>query len=136
MWPYSVQGGRSLSKGTRELASFLATPAAIEFQREQDWDAVRRACRTLARETRDRINALTGFDPLCPDSAEWFNQLFAVRLPDSVDTDTLKARLHDEFRIEVPLHPWNNMKLMRVSIQGYNTREDADALVEALRVCL
>ncbi|HLB49135.1 MAG TPA: aminotransferase class V-fold PLP-dependent enzyme [Anaerolineales bacterium] len=123
-------------QGTRELASFLATPAAIEFQREHDWDAVRRACRTLARETRDRLNALTGLAPLCPDSAGWFTQLFAVRLPDSVDTDTLKARLYDEFRIEVPLHPWNNMKLMRVSIQGYNTREDADALVEALRVCL
>ncbi|MEK7310368.1 MAG: aminotransferase, partial [Chloroflexota bacterium] len=112
------------------------TPAAIEFQREHDWDAVRRECRTLARETRDRLNALTGFDPLCPDSAVWFTQLFAVRLPDSVDTDTLKARLYDEFRIEVPLHPWNNMKLMRVSIQGYNTREDADALVEALGMCL
>ena len=105
-------------QGTRDLAAFLATPAAIRFQAEHDWPAVRRACRALAAETRRRIDALTGLDPLCPDSPEWFTQLVAARLPAELDTDRVKARLWDEFRVEVPLMRWNDLKLIRVSFQG------------------
>jgi len=123
-------------QGTRDVAAFLATPAAIEFQREHHWDSVRRECRRLASETRRRINALTGLEPICPDSEEWFTQLVAVRLPDSVNAASLKARLYDEFRIEAPVFKWNELNLIRVSFQGYNTGEDADALANALRVCL
>jgi isopenicillin-N epimerase len=52
-----------------------------------------------------------------------------------VDTDlaALKTRLYDEYRIEIPLFEWNGRKLVRVSIQGYNTRRDVDALLSALR---
>jgi selenocysteine lyase/cysteine desulfurase len=31
---------------------------------------------------------------------------------------------------------WNETKLMRVSIQAYNSRSDADALIEALQTLL
>jgi isopenicillin-N epimerase len=119
-------------QGTRDLAAFLATPAAIAFQAEHDWPAVRAACRALASATRDRLNALTGQAPLCPDSPQWFAQLFTVRLPDSADCTQLKARLWDEFCIELPLHRWNDIPLLRVSLQGYNTQADVDTLVDAL----
>ena len=118
-------------QGTRDLAAFLSVPAAIEFQAQHDWEAVRQRCRALASQTRQRLNALTGLDPICPDSAEWFVQMFAARLPD-VDLDRLKERLYDEFRIEVPLFKWNGQPLIRVSFQAYNSQADADALVEAL----
>ena len=123
-------------QGTRDLAAFLATPAAIQFQAEHDWNTVRRECHALASETRDRINALTGLDSISPDSPEWFTQLVAIRLPATVDVNALKIRLYDDFRIEVPLFKWNEQNFMRVSFQGYNTREDAEALVSALAVCL
>lgn len=118
-------------QGTRDLAAFLSVPAAIEFQARHDWEAVRQRCRALASQTRQRLNALTGLDPICPDSAEWFVQMFAARLPD-VDLDRLKERLYDEFRIEVPLFKWNGQPLIRVSFQAYNSQADADALVDAL----
>jgi isopenicillin-N epimerase len=123
-------------QGTRDLAAFLATPAAIRFQAEHDWPAVRRACRALAAETRKRIEALTGLEPLCPDSPDWFTQLVAARLPADLDTDRVKARLWQEFRVEVPLMQWNGLPLIRVSFQGYNSEADADALVKALERCL
>jgi isopenicillin-N epimerase len=123
-------------QGTRDLAAFLATPAAIQFQAEHDWPAVRRACRALAAETRARIEALTGIESLCPDSADWFTQLVAARLPADLDTERVKARLWDEFRVEVPLMQWNGLPLIRVSFQGYNSEADADALVKALGHCL
>jgi isopenicillin-N epimerase len=118
-------------QGTRDLAAFLAVPAAIEFQAQNDWPAVRRRCHELASSTRRRINALTGLDPLCPDSAGWFGQMASVRLP-VVDPDQLGRRLYEEYRIEVPLMQWNGQPLLRVSFQAYNDQADADALVDAL----
>lgn len=118
-------------QGTRDLAAFLSVPAAIEFQVQHDWGAVRQHCRVLASETRRRLDVLTGLDPICPDSAEWFAQMVAVRLPD-VDLDRLKRQLYDQFRIEVPLMRWNDQPLIRLSFQAYNCQADADALVGAL----
>jgi isopenicillin-N epimerase len=121
-------------QGTRDPAAFLTVPAAIQFQVEHNWDDVRRKCFALARETRNRLNALTGLAPLCPDSPERLpRQLFAVRLPDSVDVEAIKARLYDEFRIEAPVYKWADQNLMRISLQGYNSQEDAEALIEATK---
>ncbi len=121
-------------QGTRDLAAFLATPAAIEFQEEPGWDAVRQRCRSLAQETRQRVNALTGLGPICPDGPEWLGQMATVRLP-PVDPEGLARRLRQEFRIEVPVFEWNSQPFLRLSFQGYNSPGDADALVEAL-ACL
>jgi isopenicillin-N epimerase len=116
-------------QGTRDLAAFLSVPAAIEFQATHNWEQVRRDCHALAIQTRQRINALTGQEPICPE--DWFSQMFSVRLPDDTVLDNLKERLYEEHRIEVPLLLWNEIKLMRVSFQAYNTPADADALLEA-----
>jgi len=116
-------------QGTRDLAAYLAVPAAIAFQREHDWDTVRRRCHRLAVATRRRIDALTGLPPICPDT--WFPQFFTARLPEC-NLDGLKARLYDEHRIEAPLVRWNDQSFIRVSFQAYNDEADADALAQAL----
>jgi len=118
-------------QGTRDLASFLSVPAAIEFQAEHDWETVRRRCRTLASETRQRLNELTGLGSTCPDSPEWFIQMVTTRLPDG-DLNRIKEQLYDEFRIEVPVFRWNDQPLIRISFQAYNDQADADALVNGL----
>ena len=119
-------------QGTRDVAAFLATPAAIQFQAEHDWGAVRAECHGLASETRRRIGDLTGLAPICPDSRDWFSQMAAIRLP-PVDVSSLKERLYNDYRVEAPLFKWNDQPFMRVSFQGYNSRTDADALVDALK---
>jgi isopenicillin-N epimerase len=53
-------------QGTRDIASFLATPAAIRYQAEHDWGTVRAECHALLSETRQRLHALTGQEPVCP----------------------------------------------------------------------
>jgi isopenicillin-N epimerase len=122
-------------QGTRDIAAFLATPAAIRFQADHDWPAVRAACHALASETRRRLNDLTGLAPLCVDSPAWFGQMAAVRLP-PVDVKALKAQLYADYGIEVPVFNWQAETLLRVSFQGYNAGADADALVEALTALL
>jgi isopenicillin-N epimerase len=121
--------------GTRDPAAFLAVPAAIEFQGEHHWDRVREACHHLATEALERITDLTGL-PGIYAGPEWFGQMFSAPLPSATDIAALKTRMYDEHRIEVPLVQWNGRKLIRVSIQGYNTREDVDRLLQALHVLL
>lgn len=120
---------RAQQQGTRDLAAFLSVPAAIQFLEEHNWDAVRRDCHTLAVDVRDRITALTELEPL--SSPDWFAQMVALPLPDC-DAVTLKQRLYDDYRVEVPLTTWRDRPYVRISVQGYNTRADLDRLVAAL----
>ncbi len=122
--------------GTRDVASFLSVPAAIEFQATNNWNKVRIACHELAREAQARICELTGLAPLHSRSDHWFHQMAAAPLPADSDIDALKARLYDEYRVEIPLTAWKDRKLIRVSIQGYNTNEDVDVLLDALSALL
>ncbi|MBI5304539.1 MAG: aminotransferase class V-fold PLP-dependent enzyme [Chloroflexi bacterium] len=121
--------------GTRDIAAFLSIGAAIRFFHEHDWERVRDACHDLLQYAREQITALTGLPPLCPDAREWFAQMARFPLP-SCDAESLKRRLYDEFRVEAPIVTWNGCPGIRVSIQGYNTRADVDALVHALAVLL
>jgi isopenicillin-N epimerase len=122
--------------GTRDVAAFLSVPAAIEFQEKYNWDKVRDDCHKLARATQKRICNLTGLAPLHSDADGWFRQLFAAPLKADTDIAALKVRLYDEYHIEVPLIDWNGHKLIRVSIQGYNSQRDVDVLLSVLRKLL
>ncbi len=118
--------------GTRDISAFLAVPAAIRFQRENHWSEVRAECHKLAREAQQRIVELTGLPPLHPDDPVWYAQMAAAPLPAETDIVKLKMQLYDEYRIEVPLIAWNEVKLIRVSIQGYNGQRDVEKLMRAL----
>jgi len=118
-------------QGTRDIAAYLSVPAAIQFFHANNWPAVRQHCHASVRYARDQVAALTGLPPLTPDEAAWFAQMSALPLP-PCDLDELKRRLYDEYRIEIPVIRWNERHFVRVSCQGYNTRADVDALIDAL----
>jgi isopenicillin-N epimerase len=116
--------------GTRDPAAWLAVPAAIRFQQDQDWERVRTRCHELGVATRGRLAELFGLEPLTP-TEDSFVQMLGAALP-PCDVGEVQRRLLDEHRIEVPLHELLGFPLVRVSIQAYNDEEDVDALVTAL----
>jgi isopenicillin-N epimerase len=118
-------------QGTREIAPFLAVPAAIQFMEQHGWARVRRACHELVRYARRAIAGLTGLPPITPDAPEWFAQMASIPLP-PCDAQALQRRLYDDFAVEVPIIDWHDRQFVRVSVQGYNTQADIDALIEAL----
>ena len=118
--------------GTRDVAAFLSVPAAIKFQKDHDWVNVRSECHKMVRDAQGRICELTGLAPLHARSDDWFAQLAAAQLPADTDLPALKIRLYDEFRIEIPLIEWQDKKLIRISVQGYNTEADIERLLFAL----
>jgi isopenicillin-N epimerase len=122
-------------QGTRDIAAYLALPAAIQFMAEHDWPSVRSECHELVRQARRRMTELTGLPPLTPDSPSWFAQMAAFPLP-PCDAKLLQRQLYDRFTIEIPFVIWNNHPFVRISVQGYNTSADVAALVDGLTMLL
>lgn len=122
-------------QGTRDPAAYLSVSAAIQFQAEHDWSRVRQACHDLLQYARQAIGELTGLEPICPDSPEWYAQMAAFPLP-PCDAPRLQHRLWEDYRVEVPVIEWKGRQLVRVSVQGYNTQADVDALIKGLQTLL
>jgi isopenicillin-N epimerase len=118
-------------QGTRDISAFLTVPAAIEFQAAHNWPQVRAECHQLVRLARESISELTGLPPLVADSPDWFGQLGSIPLPPG-DEKALKARLYEEYGVEVPIVSWEGQRFVRVSAQGYTTRADIERLTDAL----
>lgn len=116
-------------QGTRDPAAYLTVPAAIQFQREYDWDAVSSRCHDLAAWTARELTTRTGLQPL--SDASWYQQMVAAPLP-PCDEQEVKRRLYDEYCIEVPVFTWQDRQYVRVSFQGYNSQADAERLIAAL----
>jgi isopenicillin-N epimerase len=124
-------------QGTRDPAAYLTVPTAIAYQQAHDWDAVRKSCHAFIEEVRERVTALTELDPIAPKDQGWYQQMITLPLPIAVeDVVNFKARLYDDHHVEAPLIPWGGRAFIRISIQGYNTRDDVDRLIEALSTML
>jgi isopenicillin-N epimerase len=134
--PQSQFVSRNQIQGTRDIAAFLSAPAAVAYQEARDWETVRERCHALAVEARDRIAALSALPQIAPveswDSYRWFRQMAVAPLPHGIDGKSLKRRLYDEYRVEAPITSWNDQPFIRISFQGYNTRDDLEALMVAL----
>lgn len=137
--PETTTGSRFIDflqwTGTKDPAAALSVPAAIQFMKDHHWEEVRVECHSLLRTAIERVCDLTDLPPLYPLDSDFYSQVGIAPLP-SCNVALLKSRLYDEFKIEVPLTQWQDRQFIRISIQGYNTHEDADALVDALNVLL
>jgi isopenicillin-N epimerase len=100
-----------------------------------DWEAVRKTCHSLLRKCVEQICDLVKMPPLYPLDSDLYTQMAIAPIPQT-NLEVLKNRLYDEFKIEVPLIQWQDRQFVRISVQGYNTQEDMDALVKALQLLL
>lgn len=125
--------------GTRDPAPFLAMPTAIEFLERYGLEKFRMQTHELAKYARQRIIELTGLEAPIPDSREWYGSMIAMPLPQGEGPpnqgirDQLQTPLCEKFGIEIPIIHWRGERLIRVSCHLYNTREQIDRLIDALR---
>ena len=138
--PSKIQGSPFFSylqwTGTKDPAAALSVPAAIQFAAEHNWEIVRQQCHALLCQTIQRICELTGLPPLYPLASDFYRQMGLAPLPPDVDLEAWRRRLLADYRIEIPVIEWNGQKFLRLSVQGYNTPEDLEALVKAVKALL
>ena len=116
-------------QGTRDIAAFLAVPAAIDFQQRMDWPVWRQRCHELACDTRRRVAQRNGLAAIAPDAAQGQMATIPVR---SSDAEGLRRWLFERHRIEVPVTQHASRTFVRVSVQAYTAQAELDALVQAL----
>ena len=133
--------------GTMDLSPYLCVPTAIGFLGgllPGGWPELRERNRELARFARDTLCAALRTPPACPD--EMLGAMATLPLPDApgaarpqvIAIDPLMEHLFERYRIEVPVFtfPPGPHRLVRISAQIYNTREQYQALAAALRESL
>lgn len=116
-------------QGTRDIAAFLTVPAAIDFQRRHDWAFVRQRCHAMALEALQRISSVYGLAPISAES-DWA-QMVAIPVPHA-DAKALREALFMNKRIEIPVTQHGGQTFVRLSVQGYNSQDDIERLVEGL----
>ena len=118
--------------GTRDLAAFLSVPAALRFYADHEWGTGRRNCHQLLLESRRQLHELFGTEPIAPEGDGWFRQMAAIPLPESLEPGPLWHRLRVEYGIEAQPTRVGRKTFLRLSIQGYNTRDELQRLMSAL----
>jgi isopenicillin-N epimerase len=122
---------RNQLQGTRDISAFLTVPAAIEFQREHDWDAIRVRCHEQLREFRMHMHDRLDTTPIYDDAQGWYAQMAVITLPDG-DHAGLQDRLLFDHKVEVPLTAHNGHRFVRVSVQGYTSNDELSRFEAAL----
>jgi isopenicillin-N epimerase len=129
--------------GTLDPTAWLTVPKAIAYMGRLvsgGWPALMARNRALALAARELLCAAAGSAPPSPDGM--IGSLASIVLPDSptVETgwrirDPIQGRLFDDWGIELPIMRWPAppKRLLRISVQLYNTPGQYVRLAEALR---
>lgn len=134
--PIALQGGRaaySESSGVTNIPSVLGMGAAVEYISAIGITAIE----THNLGLRNRLfGALRGVPKLRVVSAPpgaLASPLLTFELPPELPSDQFHQRLYDKYRIRVKVVPKNWLNGNRISTHLFNTVDDVDALVAALK---
>jgi isopenicillin-N epimerase len=119
-------------EGTRDICPWLAVPAAIDFQSEFGFDAVRARIAELGEYTRRVIGGL-GLPPAT--SPVLGGAMTAFELPAGASAPALRKELWAR-RVEIPVIERPDRLLLRVSHHFYTTEAEIDRLAEVLKEVL
>jgi isopenicillin-N epimerase len=119
-------------QGTRDYSAFLTTTAAIDFMKINNWNAVKKECRTLTQNNAERFYTLLNAAPLCPVTDDFIAQLYSISIKINAP-EKLHDLLYEKYKIQIPVLPHEGKYYLRYSIQAFNDSEDLDKLYEALK---
>lgn len=132
--------------GTADYTGILSVPAAIDAVAsliDGGWPAVMRHNHRLIVEARKAVCDITGLTPPAPESMLGSMASLILPQPDAEFTgrpaiydDALQDALIDRYKIQIPVWPFgnppNNLRLLRLSAQLYNSLDQYRRLGEAL----
>ncbi len=119
-------------QGTRDISSFLSVPAAIDFCKNELSDSIKKKIFNLLLYAKENLVKILKTDAMVFEISENM-QMYAHPLPKYIDGKSLKFKLYEQFKIEVPVSKQNEIEYIRISIQLYNTKKEVDCFLLALK---
>jgi isopenicillin-N epimerase len=119
-------------EGTRDPCPWLTVPTAIAFQESIRWTRIRSRIAEMAAFGRQRLSADDRLRLATPTEPELHGAMTSFWLPLGIDANSLRRRLWEEHRIEIPIIERPEGLLIRVSTHFYNTKDEINRLAAAL----
>lgn len=119
-------------QGTRDFSAFLTIPAAIQFMKENSWNAVRKEYRTMTQNNAERFCRLLNATPLCPVTDDFIAQLYSITVKTNAP-EKLHDLLYEKYKIQIPVMAHEDKVYLRYSLNAFNSQEDLDKLYAALK---
>jgi isopenicillin-N epimerase len=122
--------------GTHDPTAYYCIPEAIKFMGSLlgvGWLELMQYNHKMVIDARKMLSDQLDIALPCPD--EIIGSMATIILPDKIQLITkLQEKLWQQFKIEVPVIPWDNQpqKLLRISAQVYNKKSDYHKLTQAL----
>ncbi len=133
--------------GSMDPTAYLSIPEAIRFLGSLlpgGWPELMERNHSMALAAREMVCDALRTSPPCPD--EMIGAMASFPLPDADNESTqglgghdpIHRILFDKYRIEIPVFSWPAppKRLIRISAQIYNSTEDYEKLVQALKELL
>ena len=117
--------------GTNDSSAFLTLPASLNFFKKHDWLEKTNESKQIIREACKEFCDLLNTEPLCPVAEEFLGQICSIPI-NTTDPIGLKEELYQKYNIEIPITNLEDRFFIRISFQPFNTRNDLDALKNAL----
>jgi isopenicillin-N epimerase len=126
-------------QGTRDFAAWFTIPRAIQFMADLGWEIIFSHNHQMAVWVNQMLCESWQTASLSPLDGSMLGSMATVPLPPPLDelTDSqlgvLQSRLHDQYKIEVPLFRWQEKIHARPCCQIYNTQDDFDRLAKTIK---
>ena len=117
--------------GTNDSSAFLTLPASLNFFKKHNWLEKTNESKQIIREACKEFCDLLNTEPLCPVAEEFLGQICSIPI-NTTDPIGLKEELYQKYNIEIPITNLEDRFFIRISFQPFNTRNDLDALKNAL----
>ena len=128
-----VGASRTLeAHGQRDDASIAAVKEGLEFQGSIGRDVIERRARQLAQTLKDKLSALDGVR-LWTDASEERSAAIVIFQPGDLNVRQLGTALRDDHRFVITTRGGQQNPGFRISPHFFNTMDEIDMLVEAIR---
>ena len=117
-------------QGTQDPSAYLTIPDVINFLNKNNWNEVSKKCRLINIEARELINKSLNKNPISDN--QFIGQMSAIEIKCEDSIKVIK-KLYEDFKIVVPIVKWEDKMLLRFSIQAYNSMEDIEKLIFAIK---
>jgi len=134
--PLVLEDGREAqteSTGVRNIPGILGLGTALALFESRGVDTVASRALALRNHLYERVRTVPGITVASPEPGPLASPLLTFQVPRGVDNGALVTRLREAYRIIVKPIRTPQLNAVRASTHIFNTEEEIDSLVRALR---